>query len=63
MQQLQSLVKIPEVVVKLHWPHWWCQLCGGETEVVDVETYMCVSCRCKSNGRTELIQGTIRRLS
>lgn len=62
MDNIKQLVHIPEVVVKLHWPHWWCELCGGETRVVGTETYMCISCGCESNGRTELIKGKVKLL-
>lgn len=62
METLASRVKILNPSIKLHWPHWWCQMCGGETRVTSPEEYMCVSCGHISQGRTEIIQSEMRLL-
>lgn len=56
---LSSRVKVPKVLVVLHWPTPGCVECAGETEEVAHRMYMCLSCRHVDSGINKTIQGKV----
>lgn len=57
---IKSLVKLPPVRIKLHWPDRWCKACLQETEYLPLELYRCPSCGTVTMGRTEYVEACLK---
>lgn len=60
--QAQARVKIPEVAIKLHWPHFICEPCDAECVGNEMDGYKCVKCGVVYEGRTEYVKGLVHKL-
>lgn len=59
MREVNSKVRVPEVLVKLHWPSSGCPECAGECIQTAHELYRCESCGLVNGGLTKTVTGTV----